>query len=70
MESFINDPIFLEIKMEGRRSYLKRTGLVLLGLAASSTSAVASGVEEKKQSSSEDVSEPLIESGAADTMVS
>ena len=33
--------------MEGRRSYLKRTGLVLLGLGATSTLAVAAGVTEK-----------------------
>ncbi|MGL1930897.1 MAG: 4Fe-4S dicluster domain-containing protein [Desulfotalea sp.] len=35
--------------MEGRRSYLKRTGLTLLGLAASSTSGVAFSTEEQNQ---------------------
>lgn len=34
--------------MEGRRSYLKRTGVVLLSLAASSTAIAASSTEEKK----------------------
>lgn len=33
--------------MDGRRSYLKRTGLVLLGLGATSTLAVAAGVNQK-----------------------
>lgn len=34
--------------MEGRRTYLKRTGLVLLGLGATSTLAVASGAQQKQ----------------------
>jgi len=41
-------PRILEKKMEGRRSYLKRTGLVLLSLAVSSKAIAASNTGEKK----------------------